>query len=75
MFVELTLVVEGQPGGQSAVTPPVLGGGAVGWRERGDEKGVFQVLLEQLAGEAGLPGRDQVHVRCIAILLHSVGGQ
>ncbi|KAF3858184.1 hypothetical protein F7725_011385 [Dissostichus mawsoni] len=61
--------------GQSAVTPPVLGGGAVSWGERGGEEGALQVLLEQLAGDAGLPGGDQVEVRRVPVLLHPVGGQ
>lgn len=65
----------GEPRGQGAVSPPVLGCGAVAWRERGGEEGALQVLLEQLASDPGLSGRDQVQVCCIAVLLHPVGGQ
>lgn len=65
----------GQPGGQRAVAPPILGGGAVArWDGRAEES-TFQVLLEQLAGDAGLACRDEVQVRRIAVLLHAIGGQ
>ncbi|TNN54808.1 hypothetical protein EYF80_035014 [Liparis tanakae] len=57
--VQLALVVVGEPGGQRAVAPPVLGGGAVARREGRGQEGALQVLLEQLAGDAGLPGGDQ----------------
>lgn len=52
------LVVVRKPRGQGAVTPPVLGGGAVAWGERWGEEGALQVLLEQLASNAGLSCRD-----------------
>lgn len=65
----------GQPGGQRAVAPPILGGGAVARRHGGAEESAFQVLLEELAGDAGLACRDEVQVRCVAVLLHAVGGQ
>lgn len=65
----------GQPGGQRAVAPPVLGGGAVAWGEQRGQDGALQVLLEQLARDAGLPGGDEVHVGRVAVLLHAVGGQ
>lgn len=52
-----------------------MGGGAVArWDGRAEES-AFQVLLEQLAGDPGLARRDEVQVRCIAVLLHAVGGQ
>lgn len=75
MLFKLTLVIVGQPGRQCAVAPPVLGGGTVAWWEGRAEKSALQVLLEQLAGDAGLACRDQVQVRRVAVLLHAVGGQ
>lgn len=70
-----TLAAVVKPWGQSAVTPPFLGGGTVArWDGRGQES-TFQVLLEQLAGDTGLSSRDQVQVRRVAILLHPIGGQ
>ncbi len=74
-FVKLTLVVLWEPRGQRAVTPPVLGGGPVAGWERWGEEGALEVLLEQLAGDAGLSGGDQVQVRCVAVFLHPIGGK
>lgn len=74
-YGERTLATEVQPWGQSVVASPFLGGGAVARWDGRSQQGAFQVLLEQLAGDAGLSGRDQVQVRRIAVLLHPVGGQ
>lgn len=75
ILFKLTLVIVGQPGRQCTVAPPVLGGGAVAWWEGRAEKSALQVLLEQLAGDAGLACRDQVQVSRVTVLLHAVGGQ
>lgn len=57
MFNSVTHAAVAQSGGQGAVTPPVLGcgavaGGPVRWGSGGEE-GILLVLLEQLPCEAG----------------------
>lgn len=53
---KLTLGVVAEPGGQGAVAPPVLGSRPVAGRRRWGEESALLVLLEQLAGEAGMAG-------------------
>lgn len=75
MSVKLTWAVVRKSWGKGAVAPPVLGGGAAALGKRRYKKSALQVLLEQLACDVGLTGRDQVKVCRVAILLHAVRSQ
>lgn len=77
MFNSVTHAAVAQSGGQGAVTPPVLGCGAVAWglkrRGSGGEEGSFLVLLEQLPCETGVAGREEVQEGRVSIPTHPVG--